>query len=260
MQDLLKTAEYAAREAGAVIRKYAERGFETSRKKMAHDKVTEADIKSEKRVTEIIRERFPDHNLLGEEGEYAETGSAYTWIIDPLDGTTNFYKGIPMYCVSIAAAEGDEIKAGVIYDPVRDELWSAARGEGARCNGKQLKVSGSGSLSDSVLITGFFYDRGENMVRNLKIIGDFFTEGILGIRRFGAAALDLCYVAAGRAEGFWEHRLNPWDFCAGKLILEEAGGGCTDWEGNPTGLEASAIAGSNGILHDRILEVIRKSG
>jgi myo-inositol-1(or 4)-monophosphatase len=260
MGDLIKTAEFAAREAGAIIRKYAERGFKTSRKEMAHDKVTEADIQSEKKVTEVIRKRFPDHNLLGEEGEYTKTGSEYTWIIDPLDGTTNFYKGIPMYCVSIAAAKSDEIYAGVIYDPVRDELWSAERGKGARCNGTELKVSGSDKLSDSVLITGFFYDRGEDMIRNLKIIGDFFTGGILGIRRFGAAALDLCYVAAGRGEGFWEHRLNPWDFCAGKLILEEAGGKLTDWEGNLTGLEPSAIAASNGILHNDILGVIRKSG
>ena len=233
-------------------------GFETNEKSGAHDLVTSADIEGERIIVESIREEYPDHNILAEEADYESTDSEYTWIIDPLDGTNNFAHGLPVWCVSIACAHQGKVICGVVYDPERDELFEAQRGGGARLNGRTISVSTRDELAHSMLVTGFFYDRGEAMRRNLDTIERFFSNGIVGLRRFGSAALDLCMVASGRTDGFWEFELKPWDYAAGALIVQEAGGKTSDAEGKPLNdpFQKSFMVAANPALHPRMLEVI----
>ena len=223
----LDVAIKAANKAGDIHKKYFghNRGIKT--KSSSFDLVTKADIESEKAVVTIIKKHFPDHNFIAEEQKYDNTPSEYTWIIDPLDGTNNFISGIPIFSVSIALMKQNELMLGVVYNVIQDELFYAEKGKGAFLNKRPVKVSAVDTLERSVIITGFYYDRSESMIETLEKIKQFFFKRILGLRRFGAAALDLCYVACGRAAGYWEFELSPWDFAAGKLILEEAGGKVT---------------------------------
>ncbi|MCF7916727.1 MAG: inositol monophosphatase [Candidatus Omnitrophica bacterium] len=254
--DFKQVAIKAARQAGEIHKKYFEGDTQTKEKSSSFDLITIADTESEKAIVDIIKQKFPDHNILAEEGRYAKTDSEYCWVIDPLDGTNNFSFGIPLFCVSIALVKKDQTILGVVYDVMRDELFFAKSGKGAYLNDKRIKVSDVNRLDKSLLITGFYYDRGKDMISNLEAIKFFFQKRVIGIRRLGAAALDLCYVASGRATGFWEFKLSPWDFAAGKLLIEEAGGKVTGKSGQEVKLESSYIVASNGKIHEKIIEVV----
>ena len=256
MQNYIDVAILAAKEASGVHLKYFNTDVATAVKDEPFNLVTAADLEAEKVIVHTIKKYFPEHNFLAEEGEYEKTDSEYTWVIDPLDGTNNFASGIPIFCVSIALAKNDEVIVGVIYDIVRNELFYAQKSQGAFLNEKKITVNSVQDLSRAILITGFYYDRGVKMVENLDRIKQFFQKQVLGIRRFGSAALDLCYVAAGRAAGFWEFELNVWDFAAGKLIIEEAGGVVSTREGNAVPLANSFIVASNNKIHDKMLEIL----
>lgn len=212
------------------------------------DLVTEYDKASERRIVEAIRRRFPNHRVLAEEGTTGGADPAHRWIIDPLDGTTNFAHGCPICCVSVAYEHEGAVAAGAVYDPFRDELFSATRGGGATLNGKPLRVSRTPDLKHALLVTGFPYDRA-----TLDAVLERFGRLVRltqAVRRAGAAALDLAYVAAGRFDGFWEATLSPWDAAAGTLLVREAGGLVTDYAGQDwTPAARSLVAGNNPQLH-----------
>ncbi len=252
-------AKKAALEAGKIHKKYFRSGnAKIKNKGRSYDLVTAADIEAEKKIVSIIKKNYPDHNILGEEGKYKKTDSEYKWVIDPLDGTNNFSFGIPIFCVSIALTRKDEIIAGVVYDVIKNEMFCAEKGKGAYLNGKGIRVSRGRKLSQAILITGLYYDRGKDMIDTLNKVKEFFFKRIIGLRRFGAAALDLCYVACGRATGFWEFQLSPWDFAAGKLIVEEAGGKVTDGQGKKVPLKKHFIVASNKKIHGQMLRILKK--
>lgn len=221
------------------------------------DLVTEVDRACELAILKTIRERYPEHDVVTEETDLGRTGASACWFIDPLDGTVNFAHAYPFFCASVALAIGGEIVAGAVYDPLREELFTAERGAGAHLNGRPLRVSGASRLIESLLITGFPYDLHQRLEERLR-----FFNRVMGlaraVRRDGSAALDLAYVAAGRADGFWEEILKPWDMHAGRLILEEAGGRATRLDGTPLGLGADGIVATNGRVHDALLEALRE--
>lgn len=239
-----------AREAGALLMSYFARriGFEY---KGDVDLVTEADRTSEALITERIRSRWPRHDLIGEEGARVSTGSDYRWYVDPLDGTTNFAHGFPVFCVSIALEYRNERIAGVVFDPTREEMFTAEKGGGAWLNQRRIHVSKTTKLSESLLATGF---PSHKRHKNPNI---FFYHHLTlrshGVRRAGSAALDLASVAAGRFDGFWEFNLNPWDTAAGVLLVEEAGGTVGDFHGGPFQLASREVAASNGLIHADML-------
>lgn len=256
MRAFIDIAILAAKEAAKIHKKYFNTDFAIETKEKSFDLVTIVDIEAEKAIVSIINDNFPGHNIIAEEAEYAKTDSKYCWIIDPLDGTNNFANKIPIFSVSIALAKNGEILVGVVYDVMRDELFSAQKGRGSFLNGQKISVNSVNELKQAILITGFYYDRGAAMVKNLEKIKQFLQKKIIGIRRFGSAALDLCYIACGRAAGFWEFELNVWDFAAGKLIVEEAGGRVTGKDGEEISLKKSFIVASNSKIHPQMLEVI----
>ena len=252
---ILETAEKAASIAGEIILKYYNRA--ATEEKSAGNLVTEADLKSEAAVKDLITANFPSHSILGEEGGgETDVNAESLWLIDPLDGTNNYAHGFPFFSVSIAYAEKGEVVAGVVYDPLKNELFSAVRGGGAFLNGSPIRVSGR-KLKDALIGTGFYYDRGRMMKSTLESIGRLFENGIHGIRRAGSAALDFCYVASGRLDGYFEYQLNPWDFAAGMLILKEAGGDGRDAEGACLTLESKTFAITNGIFTDEFIDLVR---
>ncbi|MDP8229878.1 MAG: inositol monophosphatase family protein [Candidatus Gorgyraea atricola] len=254
----LNLAIKAARKAGKIHKKYFGCKGGIKIKSSSFDLVTRADIEGERAVVSLIKKYFPQHNFIAEEEKYARTDSEYTWIIDPLDGTNNFSCGLPIFCVSIALTKGNETILGVVYDVMRNELFYAEKGRGAFLNRESIKVNSADSFEKSLLITGFYYNRAESMVETLGNIKEFFFKRILGLRRFGAAALDLCNVACGRAAGFWEFELSPWDFAAGRLIVEEAGGKVTGRHGEEIDTQKkSYIVASNRKIHEKILEVLK---
>lgn len=254
----LDVAILAAREAGRIHLKYFQTDIRIETKSSSFDLLTIADVEAERAILSTIKKHYPGHNFLAEENKYPKTDSEFKWIIDPLDGTNNFASGLPIFCTSIALAKKDELILGVIYDATRDELFLAEKDKGAFLNGKPIRVTSQESLQNSILITGFYYDRGKHMERTLDNIRKFFIKRIRGLRRLGAAALDLCYIASGRASGFWEFTLSPWDFAAGKLLVEEAGGKVTNKKGeevNPN--NPSYIVASNAKIHEVMLSVLR---
>lgn len=252
MEDFLKPAVEIAREAGDLLSRLAERPHEISYKRPL-DLVTEADRASEALITERLRKRFPNHGIVAEEGARHETSSGYCWYVDPLDGTTNFAHGFPMYCVSLGLALNEEPVCGVIVDPVRKDLYTAERGGGSFCNSKRMRVSEIESLSESLLATGFPPTSRDH---DLNVQFYFrFTQLSHGVRRAGSAALDLCSIALGRFEGFWELKLNPWDKCAGVLMATEAGGKVTNLIGGPFKLLENEVFASNGLVHEAMLQV-----
>ncbi|MBD3164155.1 inositol monophosphatase [Candidatus Woesearchaeota archaeon] len=255
----LETAVRAAKQAGKVHLRYFNKKIKIRTKSSYNDRVTKADTESEKAIVKEIKKSFPRHNFLAEEKKYRKTKSVYTWIIDPLDGTNNFSSGMPIFCSSVALAKGSRIIIGVVYNPVAKELFHAEKGRGAYLNGKRIRVDSNNELKDCLLITGFYYNRGYMMLNNLVNIKYFFLRKILGLRRLGSAALDLCNVASARASGFWEFRLNPWDFAAGSLIVEEAGGIVTDRKGQHLGIKAGYVVASNGKIHDKMLKVLNRA-
>jgi myo-inositol-1(or 4)-monophosphatase len=219
--------------------------------------VTEVDRICEGRIIEIIKKAFPEHNILTEETPMPEGSSPYRWIIDPLDGTTNYAHGYPFFCTSIALELEGEIVLGAIYDFLLDELFTAQQGKGAFLNGERIFVSTTERLTEALLCTGFPYDLRESPVNNLDHFNHFIMEA-RAVRRDGSAALDLCYVAAGRFDGFWELKLNPWDVAAGKLIVEEAGGVVTDFEGGPLDIYGQEILATNGRIHEEMIGVLER--
>jgi myo-inositol-1(or 4)-monophosphatase len=243
-----------AREAGAILRE----GFgrtHVAERKGAIDLVTEYDKRSEALVLARIRERFPDHRVLAEEsGTQGGTG-AVRWVIDPLDGTTNFAHNYPFFCVSIGVEVDGRMVAGAIYDPVRDEMFAAAAGHGATLNDAPIHVSTVGTLQDALLVTGFPYDVREHPDRHLGPFRAFLTRA-QALRRDGSAALNLAYLAMGRFDGFWELWLSPWDLAAGTLIVQEAGGKVTRWDGTDFRIEGRELLASNGSLHDEMKAVL----
>jgi myo-inositol-1(or 4)-monophosphatase len=220
------------------------------------DLVTVADRESESLIIERIRSLWPDHDLIGEEGSRVERGSEYRWYVDPLDGTTNFAHGFPVFCVSLGLEYQGQRIAAVVYDPTRDEMFSAAKGTGAYLNGQRICVSKVANLSESLVATGF---PSHKRHKNPNI---FFYHQITlrthGIRRAGSAALDLCCVACGRFEAFWEFNLNPWDTAAGVLLVEEAGGLVTDFRRGPFQIDSRQTVASNGLVHDALLSEFQK--
>jgi myo-inositol-1(or 4)-monophosphatase len=252
MASYLETAVDIARESGALLANYLERkiGFEL---KGDHDLVTEADRASERLVVERLRTHFPSHGILAEEGGGHESSSEYRWYVDPLDGTTNFAHGYPVFNVTLALEHKGEMIAGVIFDPTRQEIFTAERGGGAYLNNRRIRVSTVKRLEDSLVSTGFPSRR-----RHLNINIHFYHQLAMmthGVRRGGAAAIDLAYVACGRLDGFWEFKLSPWDMAAGLLMVSEAGGTCSDMRGNPADLRGPDVLADNGAIHDEILKL-----
>lgn len=254
---LLEAAVVASHEAGALLLSYAGTNFHVEYKSPIN-LVTEADRAAEQCIIDRIQSRFPTHRFLAEErGRLEEAQSPYLWIIDPLDGTTNFAHGYPAYCVSIGLEYEGRCVLGVIFDPSRNELFTAIEHRGAQLNGQPLHVSNSETLDRSLLVTGFAYDIRETPRNNL----DHFVKFALkaqGLRRTGSAALDLCYVAAGRFDGFWEVRLNPWDMAAGSVIVREAGGQLTDFNGKDLSIYGQELVASNGHIHDAMLTILNQ--
>jgi myo-inositol-1(or 4)-monophosphatase len=228
-------------------------------KKGAIDLVTEVDVEVERMFRALVAERFPDHDVLAEEMGQPRTGASHRWVFDPLDGTTNYAHGIPIFCSTLALEIDGVPVVGAVYDPNRRELFTAERGVGAWLNGEPLRVSASETLIDSVLVTGFPYDIRE--AGRMEAIVGLFT-GLLGqaraIRRLGSAAIDLCWVAAGRMDAFWEQALQPWDVMGGGLIVQEAGGRVTSLDGSPWDAMNGQVLASNGRVHDEMLAVIRR--
>jgi myo-inositol-1(or 4)-monophosphatase len=221
--------------------------------------VSEVDKLCEKAINQIILDAFPDHDLLTEESAFKGKGSPFRWVIDPIDGTTNYIHGFPFFCVSIALEIEEEIKLGVVYDPLFDELFQAESGKGAFLNGNRITVSRMKNLDLSFLTTGFPYDVREHADFYLRFFRQFMTKSI-GIRRPGSAALDLCYVAAGRFDGYWELKIHSWDVAAGGLMVTEAGGKVTDFKGWPFRIYDEEIIASNGWIHEEMLQIIQEVG
>ena len=252
----LAAAIRAALAAGRVHRQYF-RQNPGIRKKGPIDLVTEADLAVERDFRRLIAAEWPGHAVLGE--EQASTpqpaGARCRWIIDPLDGTTNFAHGLALFCVSIAFEVDGQVELGVVYDPIGEELFTAERGGGARLNGQPLQVSPCETLVEGLLCTGFPYSVREHQGSQVKVFGAFLGRA-QAVRRLGSAALDLCYVAAGRLEGFWEEHLQPWDMAAGGLVVSEAGGQVSRYDGQPIDLFRGQVVASNGRLHRQMIEVI----
>jgi len=251
-QTYLEAAVEIAREAGKVLREELERPPDIAYKG-DFDLVTQADRRSEKVIVERLQKYFPRHAIAAEEGTGRDTDSEFRWHVDPLDGTTNFAHGYPCFCVSMALAHKGQLLLGVIYNPVYDELFGGARGDGATFNGKKIHCSKIATLKDSLLCTGFPNHKRESHP-NIHYYWDF-TLRSHGVRRDGSAALDLAYVAAGRFDAFWEFGLNPWDTAAGVLLVEEAGGTVSDLEGQPYRLGGKTILASNGLIHGEMKQV-----
>jgi myo-inositol-1(or 4)-monophosphatase len=244
-----------AREAGDVLKHYMDREKQVELKGRAN-LVTAADKESEALIIRRIRERYPHHAILAEESGASGAGEG-KWIIDPLDGTTNFAHQYPFFCVSIGFEHKGEIVCGAVYDPCRDEMFSGARGLGSFVNGNRLRVSDVSKLGNALLLTGFSYGVRERIRLAMTHFEAFVLES-QAVRRGGSAALDLCYTAVGRCDGFWELDLHPWDTAAGRVILEEAGGRVTDYKGNPFSVYMREILASNGKIHGEMMEVLKK--
>jgi len=254
---MLNFAIQTARDAGRVLVDRLGRAIQITNKGDI-DLVTEADLAAERLIVERIQSYHPNHSILAEESgktERSGSGSEFKWIVDPLDGTTNFAHGYPCFCVSIALERAGVVEVGVIYDPMRDELFAAERGMGATLNDRTICVSETFDLNRALLCTGFPYD--------VRLRDDFarhlhqFIMTAQGVRRDGSAALDLAYVACGRFDGFWEEGLHPWDMAAGVLLIEEAGGRVSRYDGSAFDIYAPPIVASNGLVHDAMMDVLR---
>jgi len=254
LRELETTAVNAAMAAGRVIRKYFQ-GPISIREKQNASLVTNADVEAEQACVRVLLKKFPDFSVLAEESEPLSTPSLGRWIIDPLDGTTNFVHGFPMFCVSIAAEWEGQVVVGVIYHPILREMVVAVRGKGARLNGKKIHISKTSVLEQSLLTTGFTYQK-QTLLHHEMEAFEQLSRIARAIRRPGSAALDLAYTGRGIFDGFWERNLSPWDVAAGSLIVEEAGGKVTDFQGNPFTVQSKQIVASNGVIHDAILRAI----
>ncbi len=248
---MLDFAINLALRAGSILR--ASLAYErVSESKGRADVVTDADRASEALIVATIAEHFPDHAVVAEEGGSRTGAGTYTWVVDPLDGTLNYLHGNPIFAVSLALLQQNELQLGVVYDPSRDELFTAERGGGARCNGRRLHVSRTANLSQAMLSTGFPYNRFSQPDNNLREHKHMLLKA-QEIRRPGSAALDVCYVAAGRTDAHWELGLSPWDVAAGALIVREAGGMVSDWQARPWFTGEPRMVASNGLIHAELI-------
>jgi myo-inositol-1(or 4)-monophosphatase len=249
--------EETARQAGSYLLEKFKTDF-IVRHKGEINLVTEVDVAAEELITESILNAFPDHSILAEENNSKAHRGYFTWIIDPLDGTTNYAHGFPFFSVSIGLEIAGRIEFGVVFDPIRDEIFTARRGCGAFCNGIPIQVSEEASLGSALLATGFPYDIRTSEQNNLDNFRSFALTS-RGVRRTGSAALDMCYVASGRIDGFWEAKLNPWDCAAGFLMVTEAGGRISDYSGLSTSIYDAEVIASNGTIHDQMVFILGKT-
>jgi myo-inositol-1(or 4)-monophosphatase len=262
VSDALDFALNLAREAGHILQKLAHQHHTVSHKSSEIDLVTEADFNSEQHIVDAIRTRFPQHRILSEEGlgDLREVASdiSHLWLVDPLDGTVNYAHGYPIWGVSLGLAQRGQVILGVSYDPLHDEIFWAERGQGAWLNGTPIRVSQTTRMQEALVATGFAYNRASLADNNLA---EFNTvmPCVQGIRRAGAAVLDLAHVAAGRLDAYWEMHLEPWDWAAGWLLIEEAGGTVTDIHGEPWSLGTQNMASSNGLLHRELLDLLKQA-
>lgn len=258
MSELKDVLLEAAKEAGRIIHNYFEGTFKIENKDTINNIVTEVDKLSEKKIIEIISSHFPSHSIISEEMGTFIQDSPYQWIIDPIDGTVNFAHGIPLCCVSIGLKHKEDMLYGVVFNPMMNELFFAEKGQGATLNGMPISVSKKTDFRTACLVTGFPYkwpDKGEHPIR---VFERFILSG-LPVRRLGSAAIDLCWVACGRFDGFWEYNLNSWDIAAGYLIVQEAGGKITNFEGAPYNVFDRETLATNGLIHDDMLRLINKN-
>jgi myo-inositol-1(or 4)-monophosphatase len=251
---MLDFAIQIARQAGAILRYGVEQERQVQSKGYA-DVVTDIDKASEELLVGAINKRYPDHAIVAEEGSNSDGQSEYTWVIDPLDGTLNYLHGLPIYCVSVGVLRAGQPFIGVVYDPTRDELYTAERGQGAYLNGRRLRVSATNELQRALLTTGFPYNRFSQNDNNLREFAHILLH-VQDVRRPGSAALDLCYAAAGRSDGHWELGLKPWDVAAGALIVHEAGGRLSDWQGNEWQIGTDRLLATNGLIHQEMLGLL----
>ncbi len=255
--DLLEEAVRISRLAGKLLKERLLTDFLIEHKGEM-DLVTEVDRAAQDLIEQEILLKYPGHGILAEEDLHIQGSDGFLWIVDPLDGTTNYAHRFPIFSVSIAVAYKNDILCGVVYNPVSEELFTAVRGEGASLNGCPAKVSDTGNLEDSLLGTGFSARIRKAADNNLVHFGKFALK-TQGIRRCGSAALDLCFVACGRLDGYWELGLKSWDIAAGALIVREAGGITTDFEGNALGMDGSRVLASNGHIHEQMMEILKIS-
>ncbi len=255
MNSLLEVAQSAARAGGQVVARYFQDGV-TMRSKQTYNLVSDADVESEQAIVRVIRQAFPDHHILAEEEHHDATDVEHLWVVDPLDGTNNFAHHIPHFAISVAYYRDAVAQCGVVFNPVRDDWFVAERNGGAFHNGRPARVSQCQRLDEVLVGVGFYYDRGAMMEATLRAVGELFHAQIHGIRRFGTAALDLCAVGSGMYGAFFEYELSPWDYAAGQLFVQEAGGKVTTCAGDPLPLKRTSVLASNGPLHPSTLEIV----
>jgi myo-inositol-1(or 4)-monophosphatase len=256
VSDVLSIAETIARRAGDVIMEGFGRARQV-RQKGVIDLVTEFDQRSEDLIVSALQKEFPEHAILAEESGHHATASEYQWIVDPIDGTTNFAHNFPIFAVSMGLVRGTVPVVGVVFDPFRDEMFCAELDQGATLNGRPIRVSAQAHLDRSLLATGFAYDIRTNPRNNLASFAHFMVR-TQGVRRLGSAALDCAWTAAGRMDGYWEYSIKPWDISAGGLLVREAGGRTTSTDGNEDFVFSGSLVTSNGLVHDQILRVLRE--
>ena len=253
----LSVAVEAARAGGAIVSRYFREGV-AMRDKDISNLVSDADIEAERAVVEVIRRSYPGHEVIGEESHQGDPSAEHLWVVDPLDGTNNFAHKIPQFAVSVAYYHRGVAQSGVVYNPIRDDWHTAVRGQGAFLNGERVRVGDEANLNQVLVGAGFYYDRGAMMEATLEVLGALKRDHLVhGVRRFGAATLDLCMVALGQLGAYFEFELSPWDFAAGRLFVEEAGGRVTNCRGEPLPMAKSSILASNGRLHEAMLQVVK---
>lgn len=259
-KDILPFLDDLTKKAGSSLMSYFRREFRIEKKDLrvgGTDIVTDADKASEDIIVQAIQRQYPEHDILTEETQIDRIGSKWLWVVDPLDGTVNFSHGYPAFCVSIALMEEEQLIAGIVYDPLRQESFSAIRKGGAFLNGNLIRVSKTDNLNSSMVSTGFPYDKAFSACNNMAEFCKVLPK-VQGLRRGGSAALDLAYVACGRLDGFWELKLKPWDMAAGILLVEEAGGVVSDRTGESTGIFTDSILATNGQIHGNLMEILIK--
>lgn len=254
--DLRSVMLSAAMAGGALIEQYFDGAFKIENKTTINDLVTEVDKHAEKAIIDIVKEHYPEHSIISEEVGKLMQDSEYDWIIDPIDGTVNFAHGIPICCVSIGLRHKGKMLMGAVYNPILKELFFAEKGKGAYLNDVKISVSAKEDFKTACLVTGFPYKWPKTYEHPIKVFERFIMEG-LPVRRLGSAAIDLCWVACGRFDGFWEYNLNPWDVAAGYLIVEEAGGRITNFDGDPYDVDDKETLATNGRIHEDMLKLIR---
>ncbi len=254
---MLNFAVRTARAAGAILMQHFGQISSYKRKSSPIDLLTIADTQSENFIINEIQTFFPNHHIIAEESANIESNSDYRWVIDPLDGTTNFVHNLPIFAVSIGLQYKQETIVAVVYNPAADKCFWAEKNVGAFLNGESIHITSTNTLDDSLLVTGFPYIHDDKWSKSFDLFKQIYGK-TQGVRRLGAAALDFCFVAMGRFEGFWEFGLQPWDVCAGALILEEAGGKVSDWDDSPMPFSGNRVLATNGKIHDEMLEVLGK--